>query len=67
MYRISIIFLLVPDVHDYLFGLVTEVEIFETEEKINCLIGLVREKRKLYSYWIHEHPVRFGMAEQIAK
>ena len=34
MNRIPIIFLLAPDVQDYLFDLVTEVEVFETEEKI---------------------------------
>ena len=44
MNRIPIIFLLVPDAQDYLFGLVKEVEIFETEEKINCLISRVKKE-----------------------
>jgi D-Tyr-tRNAtyr deacylase len=48
MNRISII-LLAPDAHDYLFGMVTKVEIFETEEKINCLIRQIKKEVVLVS------------------
>jgi hypothetical protein len=62
MNRISIEFLLVPDIHAWLGH---GDAMFEKEEKLNYLADPIKQKGKLSSYWTLENLVRFGMAEQI--